>query len=49
MGRPAVVGGAPWMAEPATLCIAPEPTGLTKLGCIAFGTHGADTAVAGLY
>ncbi|WP_321970421.1 RNase A-like domain-containing protein [Burkholderia ubonensis] len=36
------------MAGAAALCVAPEPTGLTKLGCVAFGVHGADTAAAAL-
>jgi hypothetical protein len=43
-----VVGGVLEMTGAAALCIAPEPTGLTKLGCVAFGVHGADTAAAGL-
>ncbi|MBY4832350.1 RNase A-like domain-containing protein [Burkholderia dolosa] len=43
-----VVGGVLEMTGAAALCTAPEPTGLTKLGCVAFGVHGADTAAAGL-
>ncbi|MBR8056419.1 RNase A-like domain-containing protein [Burkholderia dolosa] len=43
-----VAGGVLEMTGAAALCIAPEPTGLTKLGCVAFGVHGADTAAAGL-
>ncbi|WP_175924495.1 RNase A-like domain-containing protein [Burkholderia latens] len=43
-----VVGGVLEMTGAAALCIAPEPTGLTKLGCVTFGVHGADTAAAGL-
>ncbi|KAB0633362.1 hypothetical protein F7R21_27940 [Burkholderia latens] len=43
-----VVGGVLEMVGAAALCVAPEPTGLTKLGCVAFGVHGADTAAAGL-
>ncbi|QDW48967.1 RNase A-like domain-containing protein [Burkholderia sp. KBS0801] len=43
-----VVGGVLEMAGAAALCVAPEPTGLTKLGCVAFGVHGADTGAAGL-
>src|SRR5579863_3581999 len=47
-GGLAVVGGVLEMAGAAALCVAPEPTGLTKLGCVTFGVHGADTAAAGL-
>ncbi|RQV10143.1 hypothetical protein DF047_10340 [Burkholderia cenocepacia] len=43
-----VVGGVLEMTGAAALCVAPEPTGLTKLGCVAFGVHGADAAAAGL-
>ncbi|KAB0633351.1 RNase A-like domain-containing protein [Burkholderia latens] len=43
-----VVGGVLEMAGAAALCVAPEPTGLTKLGCVAFGVHGADAAATGV-
>jgi hypothetical protein len=43
-----VLGGVLEMAGASVLCVAPEPTGLTKLGCVAFGVHGSDTAAAGL-
>jgi hypothetical protein len=36
------------MVGAGVLCIAPEPTGVTKAGCIAFGMHGADTAWRGM-
>jgi hypothetical protein len=48
-GGLAVVGGVLEMAGAAALCVAPEPTGLSKLGCVAFGVHGSDTAAAGLH
>lgn len=47
-GGLAIVGGLLEMAGAAALCVAPEPTGLSKLGCVVFGVHGSDTAAAGL-
>jgi hypothetical protein len=29
------------------LCVAPEPSMASKVGCVVFGAHGADTTVAG--
>lgn len=43
-----IVGGVLEMVGAGVLCIAPEPTGVTKAGCIAFGLHGADTARRGM-
>jgi len=43
-----VVGGVLEMVGAGVLCIAPEPTGLTKAGCVVFGMHGADTAWRGM-
>lgn len=43
-----IVGGVLEMVGAGVLCIAPEPTGVTKAGCIAFGMHGADTAWRGM-
>jgi hypothetical protein len=31
------------MVGAGVLCAIPEPTGLTKAGCVVFGVHGADT------
>lgn len=31
------------MAGAVTLCIAPEPTGLTKAGCVVVGAHSLDS------
>ncbi len=44
-----ILGGVLEMAGASVLCVAPEPTGLSKVGCVAFGVHGADTAAAGLH
>lgn len=43
-----IVGGVLEMVGAGVLCIAPEPTGVTKAGCVAFGVHGADTAWRGM-
>ncbi|WP_454766928.1 RNase A-like domain-containing protein [Cupriavidus campinensis] len=43
-----IVGGVLEMVGAGVLCIAPEPTGLTKVGCVVFGMHGADTAWRGI-
>jgi hypothetical protein len=44
-----ILGGVLEMAGASVLCVAPEPTGLSKVGCVAFGVHGADTAAAGIH
>jgi hypothetical protein len=44
-----ILGGVLEMAGASVLCVAPEPTGLSKLGCVTFGVHGADTAAAGIH
>jgi len=41
-------GGVLEMVGGAALCVVPEPTGLTKAGCVLLGVHGSDTAAAGL-
>ncbi|WP_028225948.1 RNase A-like domain-containing protein [Paraburkholderia ferrariae] len=41
-----VVGGVLEMVGAAALCIVPEPTMVSKAGCIVFGVHGSDTAAA---
>ncbi|WP_158783805.1 RNase A-like domain-containing protein [Pantoea sp. BAV 3049] len=38
-----LIMGAVEMAGAAVLCIAPEPTGLTKAGCVVVGAHSMDT------
>jgi len=43
-----VVGGVLEMVGAGALCVMPEPTMASKIGCIAFGVHGSDTAAAGL-
>ncbi len=43
-----IVGGVLEMAGAGVLCAVPEPTGLSKAGCMIFGAHGADTAATGL-
>jgi len=43
-----LVGGLLEMVGAGALCVMPEPTMASKAGCIAFGTHGVDTAAAGL-
>jgi hypothetical protein len=42
-----VIGGALELVGAGALCIAPEPTMLSKAGCMVFGLHGADTTTAG--
>lgn len=42
-----IVGGVLEMVGAGVLCAIPEPTGLTKAGCVVFGVHGADTAWRG--
>jgi hypothetical protein len=43
-----VVGGVLEMVGASALCVMPEPTMLSKAGCIAFGVHGSDTAATGI-
>ncbi|PXW16839.1 RNase A-like domain-containing protein [Paraburkholderia caballeronis] len=43
-----VVGGVLEMVGAGALCVLPEPTMVSKAGCIVFGVHGSDTAAAGL-
>ncbi|MDF0604989.1 hypothetical protein HZU77_004895 [Neisseriaceae bacterium TC5R-5] len=42
-----LAGGILEMVGAGALCIAPEPTGATKVGCVAIGAHGADTIATG--
>lgn len=44
-----LVGGVLEMVGGAALCVVPEPTGATKLGCVLLGAHGSDTAATGLH
>ncbi|MGB3435014.1 RNase A-like domain-containing protein [Achromobacter sp.] len=44
-----LVAGLAEMVGGAALCVVPEPTGLTKAGCVLLGAHGSDTATTGLY
>ncbi|MGF6701009.1 hypothetical protein OKW38_005686 [Paraburkholderia sp. MM5496-R1] len=43
-----VLGGVLEMVRAGALCVLPEPTMASKVGCVVFGVHGSDTAVAGL-
>ncbi len=43
-----IVGGVLEMAGASVLCVMPEPTMLSKAGCIVFGVHGSDTAATGI-
>ncbi|MGF6371553.1 RNase A-like domain-containing protein [Paraburkholderia sp. 32] len=43
-----IVGGVLEMVGASALCVIPEPTMLTKAGCVVFGVHGSGTAAAGL-
>ncbi|MGB3431458.1 RNase A-like domain-containing protein [Achromobacter sp.] len=43
-----LAGGVLEMVGGAALCVVPEPTGLTKAGCVLLGAHGSDTAATGL-
>lgn len=47
MGGLEVVGGVLEMVGAGALCAVPEPTGLTKAGCIVFGLHASDTISRG--
>ncbi|AXW60641.1 hypothetical protein CJO94_00320 [Ralstonia solanacearum] len=42
-----VVGGVLEMVGASALCVMPEPTMASKVGCVVFGVHGSDTAAAG--
>ena len=43
-----VVGGVLELLGAGVLCVAPEPSMASKVGCVVFGAHGADrAAVAG--
>jgi len=42
-----VVGGVLELLGAGVLCVAPEPSMASKVGCVVFGAHGADTTVAG--
>ncbi|WP_268799798.1 RNase A-like domain-containing protein [Pseudomonas huanghezhanensis] len=43
-----LVGGIVELAGASALCVTPDPTLLTKVGCVAMGVHGADQSSAGL-
>jgi hypothetical protein len=43
-----LVGGVLEMLGAGVLCVVPEPTGVTKAGCVVFGLHGSDTVAAGI-
>ena len=43
LGGLGVLLGGVEMAGAVTLCIAPEPTGLTKAGCVVVGAHSLDS------
>ncbi|MDF0606628.1 hypothetical protein HZU77_013340 [Neisseriaceae bacterium TC5R-5] len=42
-----LAGGVLELVGAGALCVAPEPTGLSKAGCVVFGAHGADMAATG--
>jgi hypothetical protein len=42
-----LVGGVAELAGAGVLCLAPEPTMASKVGCVVFGAHGADTTATG--
>jgi len=44
-----LVGGIIELAGAGVLCAAPEPTLVTKAGCVAMGIHGADQSSAGMH
>ena len=44
-----LAAGVVEMVGGAALCVVPEPTGLTKAGCVLLGVHGSDLAAAGLH
>ena len=43
-----IVGGVLERVGAGALCAFPEPAMASKVGCIAFGLHGADAAATGL-
>jgi hypothetical protein len=43
-----VVGGVLELLGAGVLCVTPEPTMSSKVGCVVFGAHGADTTSAGI-
>jgi hypothetical protein len=43
------LGGVLELVGAGVLCLAPEPTGTTKVGCVFMGVHGADVASTGLH
>lgn len=43
-----LAAGVAEMVGGAALCVVPEPTGVTKAGCVLLGAHGSDTAATGL-
>lgn len=43
LGGVGIVLGAVELAGATTLCIVPEPTGLTKVGCVVVGAHSLDS------
>ena len=47
-GGLAIVGGVLEMVEASVLCVMPEPTMASKVGCVVFGGHGSDMAAAGI-
>jgi hypothetical protein len=44
-----LLGGIVELAGAGVLCAAPEPTMITKAGCIAMGVHGSDQLAAGAH
>jgi hypothetical protein len=46
-GGARIVGGVVELVGAGVLCVAPEPTMASKVGCVVFGVHGADTTAAG--
>lgn len=46
-GALTVLGGTVELVGAGALCVAPEPTMLTKVGCVGLGAHGADTFSTG--
>ncbi|SIT09783.1 RNase A-like domain-containing protein [Achromobacter sp. MFA1 R4] len=43
-----LAAGVAEMLGGAALCVVPEPTGVSKAGCVLLGAHGSDTAATGL-
>ncbi len=46
-GGARIVGGVVELLGAGVLCAAPEPTMITKAGCLVVGVHGWDTTIAG--